>query len=335
MGILRSFLKEECKNIVLCAAGYGICALVLALYGMLAESLVYGGVLYFLMILIVFAIRFVKYYRHASKRNEYLRNIECGRSSEFDPNTLSEREMCEEIDRLCGECARLATNLESVRQDYNDYYTVWVHQIKTPIAAMKMMLEREDTKENREIAGELFRIERYVEMALGYIRLECDSNDLVIREYDVNNMIKQAVHKFAPLFVERRLKLDYEPVSVKMSTDEKWFVFVIEQILSNAIKYTKQGGITIRYVPETDEKHGGSLMIADTGIGIAPEDLPRVFEKGYTGFNGRADKKATGLGLYLCRRVCDMLSIAITAESETGKGSSFYLDLKQRVIRSD
>lgn len=335
MKILKSFLKEEIRNILLCFAGYGLCALVLMLYGALDEALLYGGTLYLVLIVLVFAVRFAKYVRKYSKLREYLKNVECGQNSVYEPGTLSERELCEKVEKLCADCSRFMTELENVRQDYNDYYTVWVHQIKTPIAAMKMMLEREDTKENREIAGELFRIERYVEMALGYIRLECESNDLVIREYDVDDMIRQAVRKFAPLFVERRLRLDYEPVGLRISTDEKWFVFVIEQLLSNAIKYTKQGSIGIKLAGKTDGEDRRILEISDTGIGIAAEDLPRIFEKGYTGFNGRADKKATGLGLYLCRRVCELLSIAITARSEEGKGSSFCLDLGQRVLKMD
>ncbi|MCR5323987.1 MAG: sensor histidine kinase [Lachnospiraceae bacterium] len=327
MKMIRSFFREELKNILICAVGYCICILVLLLYGALLEALLYGGILYLLLILLIFTIRFVKYARHASMRREFLDSLESGKNVDFVPSTFSEREMVEKIEKLVGEGSRLTTELKNVRQDYNDYYTVWVHQIKTPIAAMKMMLEREDTKENRELQGELFKIERYVEMVLGYIRLDNDSNDLVIKECDVDDMIRQAVRKFAPLFVERRLKLDYEPVNKKISTDEKWFVFLIEQILSNAVKYTKQGGVTIKY----DTR----LVISDTGIGIAPEDLPRIFEKGYTGFNGREDKKATGLGLYLCKRVCNMLSIDISAESEVGKGSTFYLDLTQRVIKMD
>ena len=328
MRMLKTFLKEEAKNILLCIAGYVLCAVVLVLYDVLSEALLYGGVLYLLLIALVFTIRFTKYARHSLRRKEYLDGLECGQNTGFEPKTDSERAFCQRIEELYRKVYGLITDIENVKRDYNDYYTVWVHQIKTPIAAMKMMLDREDTKENRELAGELFRIERYVDMALGYIRIGCDSNDLVIKEYQVDDMVRQAVRKFAPLFVERRLKLDYESVDVRISTDEKWFVFVIEQILSNAIKYTKQGGISIRYASD-------KLMISDTGIGIAPEDLPRIFEKGYTGFNGRSDKKATGLGLYLCKRVCDMLSIAITAESEEGKGTSIYLDLKQNKLKQD
>ena len=329
MDVIKAFFKEESKNILVCAAGYVTCALVLILYGVLSEAVIYGGVLYLLLIALVFTVRFVRYARHTAQRRNFLNSIESGNNAVFAPGTLSENEFTEKIGELVRECQDLITELKNVRQDYNDYYTVWVHQIKTPIAAMKMKLEREDTKENRELLAELFRIERYVEMVLGYIRLDSDSNDLVIRKHDVDELIRQAIRKFAPQFVERRLKLEYEPVDLKISTDEKWFVFIMEQLLSNAVKYTKQGSISIKYVSD------GKLAVSDTGIGIAPEDLPRIFEKGYTGFNGREDKKATGLGLYLCKRACDMLSIDISVQSEPGRGSSFILDLRQRVILRD
>ncbi|MCR5330440.1 MAG: sensor histidine kinase [Lachnospiraceae bacterium] len=328
MRILKNFLKEESKNIVLCIAGYALCAVVLVLYDALTEALLYGGVLYLLMITLVFTVRYIRYARHALRRREYLEGLECGQNTGFEPDSDGEAQMCDRIEELYRKIYALITDTENIRRDHNDYYTVWVHQIKTPIAAMKMMLARDDTKENRELASELFRIEQYVDMALGYIRIGCDTNDLVIAEYSVDEMVRQAVRKFAPLFVERRLKLDYEPADIRISTDEKWFVFVIEQILSNAIKYTKQGGISIGF-------DNGQLVISDTGMGIAPGDLPRIFEKGYTGFNGRADKKATGLGLYLCRRVCDMLSLTIRAESEEGKGSRFFIDLSQRKLKQD
>jgi hypothetical protein len=143
----------------------------------------------------------------------------------------------------------------------------------------------------------------------------------VIQEYELDDIIRQAVRKFAPQFVHGRIRLVYEPVSVRVLTDEKWLLFLIEQLLSNAIKYTPKGTVTITVSP------GKVLTVSDTGIGIAPEDLPRIFEKGFTGYNGRADKKATGLGLYLCKQTADKLGIRLWALSKPGEGSAFFLDL--------
>lgn len=205
--------------------------------------------------------------------------------------------------------------------DMNEYYTVWAHQIKTPIAAMRLLLQSGEGEANRALSDELQRIEQYVEMVLGYLRLESRSSDYVIRSYDLDGIVRPAVRKFASQFIHKKLRLDYEPVQATVLTDEKWLLFVIEQVLSNALKYTRTGGITITLEePKT-------LCIRDTGIGIAPEDLPRVFEQGFTGYNGRDDKRATGIGLYLCRRILTRLGHTITIESELGAGTAVRIGL--------
>jgi len=160
-----------------------------------------------------------------------------------------------------------------------------------------------------------------VEMVLTYIRLESDTNDLTIREYPLDELIRGSIRKFAPQFVGRRLYVHYEGTEVTLVTDKLWFSQILDQLLSNAVKYTQSGGVTI-------EVSGQQVVISDTGMGIAPEDLPRIFEKGYTGLNGRAGQKSSGLGLYLCKKAADKLAIPIRAESEPGKGSRFILSLK-------
>ena len=180
----------------------------------------------------------------------------------------------------------------------------------------------DSARENRELAAELFRIEQYVEMALCYVRLGEGSSDLVIQEYDLDDIIRKAVRKFAGQFIRRKIRLVYNGTDVRVLTDEKWLLFIIEQLLSNAVKYTPEGGtVTIT----VDDKK--QLVVTDTGIGISKEDLPRIFEKGYTGYNGRLDKKSTGIGLYLCRTAADKLGHRLLAQSEPGKGSRFIVDL--------
>lgn len=207
--------------------------------------------------------------------------------------------------------------------DMIDYYTVWAHQIKTPIASMRLHLQNEDSALSRTLSSDLHRIEQYVEMVLTFLRLNSESTDYVIKEYDLDKIIKQAVRKFSSDFIGRKLSLVYEPVNTTVITDEKWLSFVIEQVLSNALKYTPAGSITITLENEK------TLRIRDTGIGIAPEDLPRVFENGYTGYNGRADKKASGIGLYLCKRVCSNLGHTITARSVVDVGTTIDIDFTQ------
>lgn len=207
--------------------------------------------------------------------------------------------------------------------DMVDYYTVWAHQIKTPIASMRLKLQTMDSDDSRELLLNLGRIERYVEMVMNFLRLDSDDSDYVFRESNLDEIIRGSVKKFSGDFINKKLSLCYKPVEYRVLTDEKWFSFVVEQILSNAIKYTKEGSISI-YMD------GNELCIKDTGIGIDEKDLPRVFEKGYTGFNGRMEKKASGIGLFLVKKTCDRLGHNIKVESKLGEGSTFRIDVSKR-----
>ena len=208
-------------------------------------------------------------------------------------------------------------------RDMMDYYTVWAHQIKTPIAAMRLRLQNEDTSLSRQLLLDLGRIEQYADMVLAYLRLDSSSTDYVIRDYELDSIVRPALRKFAGEFIAKRLKLDYSPAHAQVLTDEKWLGFVIEQLLSNALKYTPSGTISI-YMEENL-----TLCIRDTGIGIAPEDLPRIFERGYTGYNGRSDRRASGIGLYLCSRICKNLGHTLRVTSEVGAGTLVSLCLKR------
>ena len=212
-------------------------------------------------------------------------------------------------------------------EELTDYYTMWVHQIKTPISALRLLLQ-ENKEENKAALSELFKIEQYVEMVIGYLRTEDISADMSFQEYDLDGLIKEQIHKYARIFVGKKLTLHYEGVEEHVLTDGKWLGFVIGQIFSNALKYTKQGGISIYMSP--DRAH--TLVIEDTGIGIRPEDLPRVFEKGFTGHNGREDNRSTGIGLYLCVKIMKKLNHEITIESTPGKGTKVYLFLGRKAL---
>lgn len=217
-------------------------------------------------------------------------------------------------------------------EEMKEYYTIWAHQIKTPIAALRLILQTEpDSPAMREISDELFKIEQYVEMVLCYLRLDGGS-DYVIKTCRLDDIIKQSVRKYASQFIRTKNRLIYEGTDAEVVTDEKWLGFIIEQVLSNALKYTDGGQVSIG-VESIDDKISSDkgqrtvLSISDTGIGIASEDLPRIFEKGYTGYNGRADKKSTGIGLYLCRRIAENLGCSISAQSVCGAGTTIKITL--------
>ncbi len=242
------------------------------------------------------------------------------------PGSQTEADYQALLTALWRENARLTAEHEERERDMEDYYTVWAHQIKTPIAAMRLTLSGEETDLARSLRSELLRVEQYADMVLVYLRLGAESGDYVFRETALDGVIRAAARRFSAEFIRRGIRLDFTPTDLTLITDEKWLRFVLEQLLSNALKYTPAGAVRIF-------AEGRTLCIADTGIGIAPEDLPRIFQKGYTGHNGRADQRATGLGLYLCRRVCENLGIGLSAESELGRGTVLRFALDQYDLR--
>lgn len=190
-------------------------------------------------------------------------------------------------------------------------------------AALKQQAVLTELSDNMDsFEDELFRIEEYVSMALQYQRVSSTENDFVLEKVSVDGVIRDTIKKYAKIMIRRHIGINYSGTGQEVYTDGKWLAFMLEQILSNAIKYTPHGVVTIETAEEKDRFF---ITIKDTGIGIKAEDLPRVFEKGYTGYNGHADKKATGIGLYLCRQMADKLGHTIRMESEIGKGTKVWI----------
>ncbi len=243
-----------------------------------------------------------------------------------NPNSMEEENYQRIIHLLWEEKKQFEDEMNIRYFDMIEYYTVWAHQIKTPIASMRLWLQNEDSSLSRKLSLDLIRIEQYVEMVLMFLRLDFDTTDYLFREYDLDQIVKDAIKKFSGEFINRKLSLVYEPRNTMVVTDEKWLSFVVEQLLSNALKYTKAGSISIFM------KEPQLLCIKDTGIGISPEDLPRVFDKGYTGFNGRGHKKASGIGLYLCKRVCNNLGHRISLDSVLDEGTLVQIDFAHKKI---
>ena len=238
-----------------------------------------------------------------------------------ETTTLIEEDYQHLIQRLVRENRQRQAAADSMLEDLTSYYTLWVHQIKTPIAAMDLLLQAGPDRAT-EMEIELQKIAQYVDMVLQYLRLDSTAKDLVLQRCQLDAVVRQTVRKYAKLFILKKIQLVFQETKWEVLSDEKWLCFLLEQLLSNALKYTPEGGkISIFLEGETN------LVIADTGIGIAPEDLPRVFEKGFTGNNGRMDKKATGIGLYVCRRVTNLLGHTISIASEPGVGTQVRLGL--------
>ena len=321
--------KKSFLMVLVCSA---IFAFTFWMYGITVAAVLYPALVCMVIMTAAFAVMACSEYGKWKNMQEILQRA-VGDDSEFvkildtaeirkQVNTTDEieNELLEIIERLKNGGMRLNDSMNMKYSDMVDYYTMWVHQIKTPIASMHLILQKEDSENSRRLRAELFRVEQYVRMVLCFLRLDSDFTDYVIKEYKVDNIVRSAVRSLAPQFIMKRLALEYEQTDVVALTDEKWLGFVVEQVLSNAVKYPSAGSISIK----CDEDR---LVISDTGIGIAAEDLPRIFDKGYTGFNGRADRKASGIGLYLCRRICDKLGHSIRAESVAGQGTTITIGL--------
>lgn len=315
--MFKDYLKSRINVIILMIVVEGVFASSYFLFDMPAVTVLYPLILSTSALIVAGVIDFV----FTFNKHRKLTQNEIPASS--DP---IEKDYQEIIRKLKEE---EAYSRQKTTSDYNnmvEYYTVWAHQIKTPIASMRLQIQSEDTESARKLIGDLNRIEAYVEMVLTFLRLDSDSTDYLIKEYDLDEIIRPAIRKFSREFILKKLKLEYEPIEFKTITDSKWLTFIIEQVISNAVKYTSEGYVRI-YMSEP-----GILCIEDTGVGISEEDLPRIFENGYTGFNGREDKRASGIGLYLCKRISDNLGHKIYAQSKVGEGTKIFLDMRAKKL---
>ena len=223
-------------------------------------------------------------------------------------------------ERLVNENKTLKSEMLNQKDDLNAYFLMWLHQIKTPMTVSKLLLEKPDETTSTKLKMQLMYIEQYINMAMNYLKMIDHSTDMDITEVNLDDIIKDLLKKYSLLFIHNHISLDYQSNAKYVVSDSKWLTILIEQILSNALKYTENGKISIQYL---EDKH--ALEIKDTGIGIRSEDIPKIFDRGYSGFNGRMNEKSSGLGLYLARKISERLNIQIEVESKLSKGSIFRL----------
>ena len=347
MKLLIAFFKDKTREISLYAGTVGIFIVVAFLYNIRMDALKYALLLVILWLLLYVITEYHRF------RKKHLLLERFKKSTQECTKELPECRNLLELDyqELLGifdeKILELKSEARIKGQDLSDYYGMWVHQIKTPIAGLQLLLQMERGEQENAESGErmteeyhikqlqnltdmeeeLFRIEEYVGMALQYQRLNSNSNDYILKQISLDTVIREVIHKYARIMIRRKIRLHYEKTNVSVISDEKWLAFVLEQLLSNAVKYTPGGELTIEVQEEPQQIW---LKIRDTGIGIRSEDIPRVFEKGYTGFNGHEDKRSTGIGLYLCRDALQKLGHTIRIQSEIGEGTvvtvGFYKD---------
>ena len=327
MKLFGSFLRKHCAWLALYGLTVALVSLIGWLYAVPGEAVWYGLLLCLVFLALGLLAGFPAYRRRHLELSAALGQLELTLDQLPEPWDLVEQDYQALLHTQQRQMSAAMLRRDRRERDMADYYTLWVHQIKTPISAMGLLLQKEDTQLSRELTVQLLRIEQYVEMVLAYVRLGPDSSDYVLRPCDLETAVRKSVRKFAPLFIQSKVRLELEPITQTVTTDEKWLCFALEQLLSNAVKYTPKGTVNVCF-------RDGRLCVADNGIGIAPEDLPRVCEKGYTGCNGRQDQKASGIGLYLCSQVLNKLghSLELTSKPGAGTTASIGFDQQERVL---
>lgn len=320
-GFVWAYLKQRRRVLAAAAAAGLIFAVTFALYQLPLEAVGYPVLICAVLGLVYMAVDLCR----CRRRHETLQRLKKNLSVSAEPlpetDVIEAQDYQEMIGLLLQEQEAREARMSRRYDEMIRYYTLWAHQIKTPIASMELQLQSMDDERSRRLSSEVGRIEQYVEMVLAYLRLDGDSTDYVFRKADLDSLVRTAIKRFSGDFIHKKLSVNVQPTHLQVVTDEKWLVFVLEQLLSNAIKYTPKGGVSV-YLEQPC-----TLCIRDTGMGIAPEDLPRLFQNGFTGLNGRQDQQASGLGLHLCRRICAALGYSIAIESELDRGTCVRIDL--------
>jgi signal transduction histidine kinase len=213
--------------------------------------------------------------------------------------------------------------LQQKQKAMMDDFGLWLHQIKTPVAALDLVIQSGQL-DPRTMKNEVFKINEYLQMILNYMRQHLDQTDFVFQQLSIEAIVKTVVKKYATFFSQKNLSLQLEQLEGTVYSDQKWLIFILEQVIFNGIKYTENGTITIFFGKN-------QLTIQDTGIGIRSEDLPRVFEKGYTGINGREQQRASGLGLYLSQQAAGKLGCRILIDSQVNNGTTVTIVFPEEI----
>lgn len=324
---LKNYFKDRLKLILFQIIVFLFCGIFLFIFNVNLFVILYLGVL---ILFLYFIVGFVDFYFY-KKQNNLLIEMKYHLPNEFLNLKFKknfEIQLFDSLKEMFYYKEKLENEILISKNEITDYYSFWVHQIKTPISAMNILLQHIDEKFfddeflkfSNEMKIKIFQIEEYVEMVLSFLKMDSMGSDLKFSFYDLDKIVKSVIRKYSNIFIIRKIKLEYLKINEKVLTDEKWLQFVIEQIISNSLKYTREGMIKIYF-------KNGKLIIQDSGIGIDSEDIPSIFKKGFTGYNGRKHKKSSGIGLYLCKNILTKMNHDIKVESEIGKGTKMIIDL--------
>lgn len=324
--MLFEYFKSKIGALIVWTLSNAVFIIVSSSFSLPITAVIYTAAVSFFFILVYFIVDFSIFLRKIKLLRHCAEEITLTTENLPETKNPAENEYTKMIEILSEEKSAILNENTKKLADLSNYYTIWAHQIKTPIAAARLVLQ--SNIDENELSEQLRRIEEYVQMAMCYARLSSESTDFVFGEIDADKLIRGEIKKFSSQFIRKKLSLELNDTKKTVVSDKKWLGFVIGQVLSNAVKYTNSGGVSIYFEEPL------SLCIKDTGIGISPEDLPRIFEKGYTGLNGRIDDKASGIGLYLCDTICRSLGHKITVQSDKN-GTLIKIDLRRLDLKFD
>lgn len=315
---LSEYIKDKINYIL----AFAIYIIIISTY-LKAISLTYSTIFIVIFITLTFFILafLISYY----KTNKYLKNIE------KTMDKLPEKYLITEIWQKPRGAEKLAyykilkranksmlenvTDIKEKQKDYKEYIESWVHEIKIPITSAKLLCANNKTVITNKIDEDIEEVNNYVEQALFYARMDQVSNDFMIREISLNEVIKNVLARNKKIMIQNNMKVELKDVNIKCYTDEKWLEFILNQIITNSIKYINDNNSVVK-ITGIQNKENIILKIKDNGIGIKKSEIDRIFDKGFTGTNGRNQTKSTGIGLYLCKRLCEGIGMEINANSK-------------------
>ncbi|HHX68367.1 MAG: HAMP domain-containing sensor histidine kinase [Miniphocaeibacter sp.] len=316
--MFKEYIKTKKNEIIIIFSIFVLNYLIMFLSVGVYENYWYTIFLFLFFYLIYFLWAYFKF----KEKFKYIVNINEDNIADILPKDILDESYIKKITNLIKEKNELNSIREKELDRLEEDYSIWIHQAKTPISALSLIIDSMDSELKDDMKQELFKINQYTEMALTNIRLQDINKDLEIETHDLYDLVKNTVRKYALYFNYKGNRLVLEDFKRKIVTDEKWFAYALDQVISNAVKYTRNGEVKIFVSDEY-------LVVEDTGIGIKEEDIPRLFTRGFTGYTGRVKKKATGLGLYMSKKILTTLGSGIHLESKVGEGTKVYIKITE------
>ncbi|MBE2128918.1 sensor histidine kinase [Staphylococcus schweitzeri] len=231
--------------------------------------------------------------------------------------TISQQQQIENLETAL---YQLKNDQIEYKNDIESYFLTWVHQMKTPITAAQLLLERDEPNVVNRVRQEIIQIDNYTSLALSYLKLLNETSDISVAQISINDLIRPIIMKYSIQFIDQKTKIHYEPCHCMVLTDVRWTSLMIEQLINNALKYARGKDIWIEY----DEK-SNQLHIKDNGIGISEADLPKIFDKGYSGYNGQRQSNSSGIGLFIVKQISNHTNHPVSVVSKQNQGTTFTI----------